>query len=140
MNYQITSSKKTQKNCFYMLNKGMNSGKPLNSPCPNCFAVIASNEADLQTLYWLSFALWKGKKFELLLGGSVIPFIRIKDVRNLISENLQHAISNPEGLQKTVKFLQAVELREQQLNENIKLIKELKHSYAHSFFNKKMNL
>ena len=31
---------------FFILNKGLNSGKPLTLPCPNCFVIISKNEAD----------------------------------------------------------------------------------------------
>ncbi len=30
--------------CFYILNKGSNSGKPLNAPCANCFVAFFENE------------------------------------------------------------------------------------------------
>lgn len=29
---------------FFILNKGLNSGKPLNNPCPNCFVCITTDE------------------------------------------------------------------------------------------------
>lgn len=135
--YQITAGRQAEKIAkfrFYILNKGMNSGKPLKTPCPNCFVVIARNEADLDTLYWLSFALWKGKKFEIFLTGSVIPFLRVTDFRNVISEHLVQAIEKPADLQKTVKALQQVEQHEQALANNLKLVKQLKIAYAHSFF------
>jgi len=135
--YHITAGRVTQnqlKNCFYVLSKGLNSGKPLTTPCPNCFAVLAQNDTDLQTLYWLSFALWKGKLFEYHLVGSVIPFLRVSDFKNIIAQNLEKALANPAELQKTVKALQLVEEKEQQLAKNLKLVKQLKVAYAHSYF------
>ena len=134
--YHITAGRVAEKKaniCFYILCKGLNSGKPLKAPCPNCFAVIAQNEADLQTLYWLAFALWKGRKFEIYLTGSVIPFLRVTDFRKLISEHFEQAIANQVELHKTVKALQLVEEREQQLANNLKLVKQLKVAYACNF-------
>ncbi|MFN8262621.1 MAG: hypothetical protein U0T07_03775 [Chitinophagales bacterium] len=31
---------------FFILNKGMNSGKPMKSSCPNCFICIAASEEE----------------------------------------------------------------------------------------------
>jgi hypothetical protein len=138
--YHITAGRITEnqvKNCFYILCKGLNSGKPLKKPCPNCFTVITKNETDLEILYWLSFALWKGRKFEIYLTGSVIPFLRITDFRNIISNNLKQVIVNPLELQKTVRYLQFIEEKEQQLIKNLKLVKQLKVTYVHSYFNNK---
>ena len=138
--YHITAGRvveNQEKNCFYILCKGLNSGKPLKAPCPNCFAVIASNEADLQTLYWLAFALWKGRKYEIYLTGSVIPFLRVTDFRKLISEHFEQATENHAELQKTVNALQLAEEKEQQLSNNLKLVRQLKVAYAHSYFNNK---
>ena len=138
--YHITAGNVTEiqaNNCFYILCKGQNSGKPLKAPCPNCFKVIAKNETDLEVLFWLSFALWKGRKFEIYLTGSVIPFLRVTDFRKIISEHYELAIENPTELHKTVKYLQLVEEKEQQLTNNLKLVKQLKVAYAHSYFNHK---
>ena len=137
--YHITAGRvaeNQEKNCFYILCKGLNSGKPLKAPCLNCFAVIAHNEADLQALYWLTFALWKGRKYEIYLTGSVIPFLRVTDFRKLISEHFVQATANIVELQKTVKALQLVEEREKQLAANLKTVKQLKVAYAYSLFNK----
>ena len=48
---------------FFALNKGLNSGKPLLLPCPNCFKIEAENEEFKEILYWVSFALWRSKGF-----------------------------------------------------------------------------
>ena len=34
---------------FFILNKGMNSGKPLKNACPNCFICLAATELGLGT-------------------------------------------------------------------------------------------
>ena len=62
---------------FYILNKGRNSGKPLQESCANCFVFIAESPEERQHFYNLCYALWQGKQFHILLTGSVIEFIRI---------------------------------------------------------------
>jgi hypothetical protein len=121
---------------FYVLNKGMNSGKPLLLPCPNCFKIETENEVFKETLYWVSFALWRSKAFHPFLIGSVIPFIRIGDFKQLISEKLEVVELNPASFAETVKKLQFIELKEKQFKENLVLIQELKRAYVYKYFNK----
>ena len=48
---------------FFILNKGNNSGKPLLSPCPNCFVIQFQSEEEKEQIYWLSYSLWQSKAF-----------------------------------------------------------------------------
>ncbi|MDG1398068.1 MAG: hypothetical protein P8P88_06740 [Polaribacter sp.] len=66
---------------FFILNKGLNSGKPLALPCPNCFVLISKNEEDKNTLYHLTMMLQIGGFYAYYLKGSVIPFISINDCK-----------------------------------------------------------
>jgi hypothetical protein len=51
---------------FFVLCKGLNSGKPLRVPCPYCFTIQAESEEFKEVLYWISFALWRTKAFHSL--------------------------------------------------------------------------
>jgi hypothetical protein len=75
---------------FYALSKGLNSGKPLDVPCPNCFVISCRNAQDLDVYRSLLFGLWQSKTFHQLLVGSVIPFIRIGDFKNFVSEQAKN--------------------------------------------------
>eukprot|EP01041_Mallomonas_annulata_P028327 gene28327-50162_t len=90
---------------FFVLNKGLNSGKPLLEPCPNCFVCSCNTLEDKENLYWIFFALWNGKRFHQLLIGSVIPFIKIKDTKNLAQESFLKTKSNPAVFQKALNLL-----------------------------------
>ncbi len=70
---------------FFILNKGNHSGKPMNDPCPNCFVCICSSEEEREMLYWLVMGLSQGRVFEQYLCGSVIPFVRINDVKKALN-------------------------------------------------------
>ena len=87
---------------FFILNKGLNSGKPLNQPCPNCFVCLTDNQEDREFLYWLSFGLWKSKAFHYYLKGSLIPFITISEIRRLIQDSSAKAICNTQSFQKAI--------------------------------------
>jgi len=122
---------------FFVLNKGLNSGKPLMVACPNCFIVQTESEEFKEELYWLTFALWKTKAFHQYLIGSVIPFIRIGSYKDLITEKIELVKANPIEFAQTIKQLNFIEMKEKQLIENLKLIHDLKSAYVYKYFNKK---
>ncbi|MEI2693704.1 MAG: hypothetical protein V9E90_01410 [Saprospiraceae bacterium] len=71
---------------FYILSKGLNSGKPLDQPCPNCFIAVCDSKKDRDRFYWLCYSLWQSRSIEHHLIGSVIPFIRISIYRAILSK------------------------------------------------------
>jgi capsule polysaccharide export protein KpsC/LpsZ len=133
----VKSGKKNEiviKPHFYVLNKGLNSGKPLASPCPNCFKIEAENEDFKQILYWVTFALWKSKAFHPYLIGSVVPFIRIGDYKQVVCEKLEVVDNHPAEFTSTIEKLRFIEMKEKQLKENLYLVQELKQAYVQSYF------
>ena len=74
---------------FFILCKGLNSGRPMPEPCPNCFVVTTSSDDLRESLFYLCLALKAGKYFSYYLKGSVIPFICITDARAVIKNALQ---------------------------------------------------
>ena len=134
-----SSTAKTENNNphFYVLCKGLNSGKPLQTICPNSFIIQTESEEFKETLYWITFALWKTNAFLPHLIGSVIPFIRIGDYKQIINEKIELVKANPIEFTNTIKQLSFIEQKEKQLKENLKLIQNLKRAYVYSYFNKR---
>jgi hypothetical protein len=121
---------------FFVLCKGMNSGKPLNLRCPNSFCVICSSDEEKEKLYWISFALWRSKAFHPYLSGSVIPFIHINDFKQLVNVKLEIVNSDNEVFEEVVKNLKLIEQSEKHFLENLRLMEELKQAYVYKYFNK----
>ncbi len=117
---------KISKPHFYILNKGLNSGKPLEKPCPNCFVLTTETEEDKEFYYWLTFGLWQSKAFHLFLIGSVIPFIRIGELRKCIQTGADQARTDLKQFRKTVKSLQLLQEKERIIKETLVLIKQAK--------------
>ena len=111
---------------FFILNKGNNSGKPLVTPCPNCFTIQFNSTEDKELVYWLLFCLWQSNAFYQYLRGSVIPFIILRDVKSCLNENLNRADNNPAKFQKMVDSFQAINKVENQLKQNLKAIEKAK--------------
>ncbi|ADQ16779.1 hypothetical protein Lbys_1053 [Leadbetterella byssophila DSM 17132] len=114
---------------FYALSKGLNSGKPLDVPCPNCFVISCRNAEELDVYRSLLFGLWKTKAFYPFLIGSVIPYIRIGDFKKFVSEQASHLKGREKVFRNDIRKVKTLEQREKHIHEQLLLISELKHIY-----------
>jgi len=119
---------------FFILNKGLNSGKPLINPCPNCFTVIAETEKEKTMLFHLSMMLQIGDFYAYYLKGSVIPFISIDDCRNTLKNGLKLSMNNGFKLDKHIKAVSIINEKENELKNVIEKLAVLKVSYIKSCF------
>ncbi|WP_033194674.1 DUF6943 family protein [Ochrovirga pacifica] len=120
---------------FFILNKGLNSGKPLHNPCPNCFVVTTRSEEDKNTLFHLSMMLQIGGFYAYYLKGSVIPFIGIKDCSKTLKEGM---ILNVE-VYKHIKIIQAINQEQERLSQALEKIKLLKKAFIQTCFKESKN-
>ncbi len=118
---------------FFILNRGLNSGKPLNLPCPNCFVCLTENQEDREFLYWLCFGLWTSKSFHYFLKGSVIPFVTIDETRKLIRESSIKASCKAQAFQKAIHALQLLDTNEQKIKVTLKMIDTARQAIFHDF-------
>jgi len=118
---------------FYILSKGLNSGKPLTAPCPNSFVCICENEEQKDFYFWLLFGLWKAKHFHQFLTGSVIPFIRISDLKSEVVIQAEIVSKQTSEYKSTIHKVKLLEAKEKTIRENLALINDLKRAmiYRH---------
>jgi len=109
---------------FFILNKGLNSGKPMAQPCPNCFVITTNSEKTRESLYYLCLSLKMGRFFGYYLKGSVIPFICISDAKKVINTALQNY--QKQQWQKKVEKLKKINAFEANLQQQLKAISQLK--------------
>lgn len=118
---------------FYLLCKGNNSGKPSYTPFTNSFVVQADDQDTLEYIYWMCWGFWQCKKFHHLLLGSVIPYIRLSDMRGFIFENYEANLMELTPMKSVTQKLQmcnnAVELSMKKAH----LYKQLKLTYFHQY-------
>jgi hypothetical protein len=106
MNFIIkTHRKDTQYNkpCLFILNKGLNSGKPQLEPFTNTFVIIFEKQEDAENIYFVAYSLWKSKFWHQFLIGSVIPFLRIKDIEKEFYKRVQLVYNEFEDHKKTLQ-------------------------------------
>ncbi|WP_339662347.1 DUF6943 family protein [Croceibacter atlanticus] len=119
---------------FFILNKGLNSGKPLSNPCPNCFVVTTSTEKKKNTLYHLSMMLQIGGFYAYYLKGSVIPFISIDDCRKTLKSSLKSNGNTDDIMQKHIKAVEVINKKEKELQNVIDKMAVLKVLYIRNCF------
>lgn len=128
-NYIIKTHKKGtnyNKPHLFILNKGMNSGKPSKEEIVNSYIVIFENEEDCENIYHITELLWKSKFWHRNLYGSVIPFLRIGDFIKEFSKKADEMLNDFEQHQKDIAALKLLLSKEEQFQQNIVLINDLK--------------
>lgn len=113
-------------NSIYILNKGLNSGKPQKEPFTNSFVILFQNEEDTETVYWLAYSLWKANFWHQSLIGSVIPFLRIHEFKKEFNSKVKSMLQEHEEHLKQVQALRLLERQENQFQKNIFLINEMR--------------
>ncbi len=112
---------------LFILNKGMNSGKPQKLPFTNSFVILFQNEEDCENGFWIAFSLWKSKFWHKFLIGSVIPFLRLPNFKNEFLLKSKILIQEHEEHKKNIAALKLLEQKEAQFFQNIKLINDLRN-------------
>ena len=111
--YTYSNSSK-KKATFYIQAKGLHAGRPLKNPIRNCFAVQTDEKHAFESVY----VGWVSRQFEPYIGGSVIPFIKIGDVKNQVRSLIALKIPPVE--------ISLITRIDSQIENSIKLIATLK--------------
>ena len=121
---------------LFLLNKGMNSGKPQKEPFTNSFVVIFDLEQDCENLYFVAYSLWKTNFWHQYLVGSVIPFLRLNDFKKEFFIKSKIMMEEHEAHIKHVAALKLLEQKEKQFHENINLINDLRRVILYRYCKK----
>lgn len=122
---------------LFLLNKGMNSGKPQKEPFTNSFVVIFDLEQDCENLYFVAYSLWKTNFWHQHLVGSVIPFLLLNDFKKEFFIKSKIMMEEHEAHIKHVAALKLLEQKEKQFHENINLINDMRRVILYRYCNTK---
>lgn len=111
---------------LFVQSHGLHAGRPLKHPIPNCFVVLLNAAEDQAFYFTLIDILFQSNCFKPFLVGSVIPFLRIKDVKSLIIETLARAKQRPELFRKAVSVAELTGESITRLTAQIELLNRLK--------------
>lgn len=121
---------------FFILNRGLNSGKPSKTPWVNSFVCLCNDEAEMDFHYWLLFGLWKAKYFHQYLVGSVIPLIRLGDLYSVIKHQGEAIKLNQSEYMKTISKIKFIEEKEAEMKKNLLPLNNLKRALIHCYIKK----
>ena len=121
---------------LFLLNKGMNSGKPQKEPFTNSFVVIFDLEQDCENLYFVAYSLWQTKFWHQFLIGSVIPFLRLSDFKKEFFIKSKMMMEEHEQHLKHIAALKILEQKEKQFHDNINLINDMRRVILYRYCNK----
>ena len=121
---------------LFLLNKGMNSGKPQKEPFTNSFVIIFQNEEDCESLFFIAYSLWQTKFWHQYLVGSVISFLRLPDFKKEFSPQARLMMVEHEQHQKNVAALKLLEKKEKQYKEDMMLINDLRRAILYRYHRK----
>ena len=130
------SGAKYDKPHFFVLSKGLNSGKPQNEPFTNSFVLVFQTEEQKENIFYVALSLWKTKFWHPFLKGSVIPFITLYDFKKEFNPKATRLMREHELHKKNIKALKLLQEQESQYNKNIHLINELKNAIMMRYRNK----
>ena len=118
---------------LFILNKGMNSGKPQKEQFTNSFVVIFEKEEDCESLFFIAYSLWQTKFWHQHLVGSVIPFLRLPDFKKEFNPKATSMMQEHEQHQKNVAALKLLEKKEKQYKEDMMLINDIRKAILYRY-------
>jgi hypothetical protein len=104
---------------FFILAKGENPGKPCFNPFSNSFQCIAPNKEMFDFYFWLCFGLFEAGKFKSYQRGSVIPFVNLLDLREVLKQFAPHLYYHYQQYLQIVDHLSKLDQRNVTLAEQI---------------------
>ena len=111
---------------FFILNKGLNSGKPFNHYVCNSFVFLADDEDEKEFFYFLLLGIWELRLFRPYLKGSVIEFVRLGDVVDVIEETLNSVNTGERSFMDIKPALTQIEATQSNLQVQLNYLMQLR--------------
>jgi hypothetical protein len=122
---------------YFVLNKGLNSGKPQKEPFANSFVIIFQNELDCENHFYVAYSLWISKFWRQFLVGNAILFLRLEYFKIEFPIQAERIMQEFAEYEKKVAAIKLAKLREEQYHKNIALINEAKKENAYWYYRKR---
>lgn len=121
---------------FFILNKGLNSGKPFNHYVCNSFVFLADDENEKEFFYFLLLGLWELRFFRKHLIGSVIDYIRLGDLIDVIEQTLNAVNTGNRSFSDIQKTLAQIESSKTSLQKQLDYLMQLRKSLFYKYLKK----
>jgi hypothetical protein len=121
---------------FFILCKGSNAGKPGFQPWTNSFIVVCPHEEYFNFYFWLIYGLFQSGKFNVRHRGSVIPFVNLTDVRDILREVAPLIHPDWSRFKQILSTLESIKKLKDNLAQQIIATNNLQRSLLEKYFAK----
>ena len=118
---------------FFILNKGLNSGKPFNHYVCNSFVFLADDENEKEYFYFLLLGLWELRLFRPYLKGTAIEFVRLGDVIDVIEETINSINTGNRSFSDVQKSLVQIDKLQSNLQTQLTYLLQLRKSLFYKY-------
>ncbi len=122
---------------FFILNKGLNSGKPFNHYVCNSFVFLADDENEKEYFYFLLLGIWELRLLRPYLKGTAIEFVRLGDVIDVLDETLNSINTGNRSFSDVQKSLVQIDKLQSNLQTQLTYLLQLRKSLFYKFLTKK---
>jgi len=119
---------------FFILNKGLNSGKPFRHYVCNSFVFLADDEKERDFYYFMLLGLWELRFFRPHLKGSVIEYVRLGDVIDVLEETLNSVNTGNRSFSDVQAALAQIEALQSNLHVQLNHLMQLRKSLFYKYF------
>jgi hypothetical protein len=119
---------------FFILNKGLNSGKPFRHYVVNSFVFLADDKDEREFYYFMLQGLWELRMFRPYLKGSVIEYVRLGDVIDLLDETLNSIDTGNRSFADVQRSLAQIELLQSNLQQQLAQLMQLRKALFYKYF------
>jgi hypothetical protein len=132
--YHPAAPKQFTNSRFFILAKGNHAGKPGLLPWTNSFVATATNPEMKDFYFWLTYGLYKTNSFKTRHHGSVIAFINIAEVKEVIEPAARSIYPQWQQYKTILQQLELLEQRKNNLAQILKSTATLQESLIRNYF------
>ena len=122
---------------FFILNKGQNSGKPFRHYVVNSFVFLADNNEEREFYYFMLLGIWELRLLRPHLKGSVIEYVRLGDVIDVLEETLNAVNTGNRSFSDVQNALAQIEALQSNLQLQLSHLMQLRKSMFYKYFRAK---
>ena len=121
---------------FFILNKGLNSGKPFRHYVCNSFVFLADDKNESDYYFFMLQGIWELRLLRPYLKGSVIEYVRLGDVIDVLDETLNSVNSGNRSFSDVQNTLAQIEALQANLQTQLDYLMQLRKSLFYKYLKK----
>ena len=118
---------------FFILNKGLNSGKPFMHYVCNSFVFLADNKEERDFYYFMLLGIWELRLLRPYLKGTAIEFVRLGDVIDVLEETLNSVNTGNRSFYDVQNALSQIQALQSNLQLQLSNLMQLRKSIFHKY-------